>query len=80
MLNGGAHHSLEVEAELRIRPLTNFQRLERPRGYHKMPLILFTDEGQPPAPNGPRLGVLALVPQFMERLVGRLVRFLTGGA
>ena len=29
MLNGGAHHSFEVEAELRIRPLPIFQRLER---------------------------------------------------
>ena len=29
MLNGGAHHSLEVEAELRIRPLPYCQRLER---------------------------------------------------
>jgi hypothetical protein len=29
MLNGGAHHSFEVEAELRIRPLMCFQRRER---------------------------------------------------
>jgi CheY-like chemotaxis protein len=29
MLNGDAHHSTEVEGELRIRPLLNFQRLER---------------------------------------------------
>jgi hypothetical protein len=28
MLNGGAHYSLEIEAELRIRPLPYFQRLE----------------------------------------------------
>jgi len=45
-----------------------------------MPLIIFTDEDQPAAPDGPRLRVIVLVPRFAGRLIGRLVRFLTGGA
>jgi len=37
MLNGGAHYSLEIEAELRIRPLPYFQRREQAEEYHNGP-------------------------------------------
>ena len=39
MLNGGAHYSLEIEAELRIRPLPYFQRLDRAKEYHMTVIV-----------------------------------------
>ena len=45
-----------------------------------MPIVIFTDEDQPPAPDEPHFRVVVLVPEFVKRLIGRLVRLLTGGA
>ena len=38
MLNGDAHHSDGRDGELRIWPLSNYQRLER-REHSRMPLV-----------------------------------------
>jgi len=45
-----------------------------------MPLVILADEDRPASPNGPRLRVVVLVPKFVGRLIGRLVRLFTGGA
>jgi len=45
-----------------------------------MPLVILADEDRQAAPNGPRLRVIVLVPEFAERLIERLIRLLTGGA
>jgi hypothetical protein len=72
MLNGDAHHT-EAE-ELRIRPLPYFQRLERPRGYHKMPLTI-SDQDQTDHADDSRFRVIVYLPAFLERLIERLRRW-----
>jgi hypothetical protein len=78
VLNGDAHHSsVKMRIELRIRPLPRFQRLERARGYHKMPLTI-SDEDQPDRTDGSRFRVIVYLPRFIERLIERLRRWIGG--
>ena len=74
MLNGGAHHSLEVEAELRIRPLPKFSKTGTAARIPQMPLTISDQDQQPDRADGSRFRVIVYLPAFLERLIERLRR------
>jgi hypothetical protein len=79
MLNGGAHHSLEVEAELRIRPLPKFSKTRTAARIPQM-FLTISDQDQPDRADGSRFRVIVYLPRFVERLIERLMRLLNRGA